>query len=79
VYFLVLGGSCSLEEAEGYRVVAHLARDDDPSDELLVLVDAAHPDADTAQAAQVLVTAVTQGSVDDHTWHTLTPADTPAE
>ena len=68
VFFLALGENCSTSQAEGYAVISHLVRDDDSS-EVLVLVDAAHDDADTRVAAQVLSEGVKNGSVDGGTWH----------
>jgi hypothetical protein len=68
VYFLVLGGSCSSAQAEGYVLVAHLIRDDDSS-ELLVLLDSTHTDNDTLIAAQVLASEVEAGTIDDAPWH----------
>ena len=68
VYFLALGESCTTAQAEGYLVIAHLVRDDDTS-EVMVLVDAEHEDDETLQAAQLLVDQVKDGSVDGGTWH----------
>jgi hypothetical protein len=70
VYFLALGESCTTAEAEGYLVIAHLVRDDDSS-EVLVLVDAEHDDAETLEVAQLLAEQVKDGSVDGGTWHDL--------
>jgi hypothetical protein len=68
IFFLALGGSCTFESAEGLEVIAHLARDDNGS-ELLVLADPPRLDAETAEAAQMLVSAVIDGGVDGQTWH----------
>jgi hypothetical protein len=68
VYFLALGESCTAAQAEGYTVIAHLVRDDDSS-EVLVLVDAEHDDAETQQVAQLLAEQVKDGSIDGGTWH----------
>jgi len=73
VYFLALGESCTAAQAEGYLVIAHLVRDDDTS-EVMVLVDAQHDDDETLQVAQLLAEQVKDGSVDGGTWH-----DQPAE
>ena len=70
VYFLVLGGNCSADQAEGYVEVAHLARDDGSS-ELLVLLDADHNDDDTQQAAAILTDQIKSGDVDGGTWHSV--------
>jgi hypothetical protein len=70
VYFLVLGESCTAAQAEGYTVIAHLVRDDDTS-EVMVLVDAQHDDAETLEVAQLLADQVKDGSVDGGTWHDL--------
>jgi hypothetical protein len=72
VYFLVLGESCTSAQAEGYTVIAHLVRDDDSS-EVMVLVDAQHDDEETLQAAQLLADQVKDGSVDGGTWHDQAP------
>ncbi len=68
VFFLALGESCTAAQAEGYTVIAHLVRDDDSS-EVMVLVDAEHDDAETLQVAQLLAEQVKDGSVDGGTWH----------
>jgi len=68
VYFLALGESCTVAEAEGFTLVAHLVKDDESS-EVLVLVDAQHDDAETQQVAQLLAEQVRDGSVDGGTWH----------
>jgi hypothetical protein len=68
VFFLALGESCSTAQAEGYTVIAHLLRDDESS-EVMVLVDAEHDDAETQQVAQLLADQVKDGSVDGATWH----------
>jgi hypothetical protein len=70
VYFLALGESCTAAQAEGYAVIAHLVRDDDSS-EVMVLVDAQHDDAETVEVAQLLADQVKDGSVDGGTWHDL--------
>ena len=70
VYFLVLGESCRTAQAAGYTVIAHLVRDDDSS-EVMVLVDAQHDDAETLEVAQLLADQVKDGSVDGATWHDL--------
>ncbi len=72
VYFLALGENCTVAQAEGYTVIAHLVRDDESS-EVLVLVDAQHDDAVTLQAAQLLAEQVKDGSVDGGTWHDQPP------
>jgi hypothetical protein len=73
VYFLVLGGNCSADQAAGYIEVAHLMRDD-ASSELLVLVDVDHADEDTQVAAEILADEIKAGEVDGGTWHsTLLP------
>ena len=68
VYFLALGESCTIAQAEGFNVIAHLVRDDQSS-EVMVLVDAEHDDAETQQVAQLLADQVKDGSVDGATWH----------
>jgi hypothetical protein len=75
VYFLALGESCTDAPADGYALVAHLVRDDDSS-EVLVLVDAEHTDAETQAVAQVLTERVKDGTIDGGTWHV---ADEPSE
>jgi hypothetical protein len=77
VYFLALGDNCSTAQAEGYILIAHLVRDDDSS-EVLVLVDAEH-DAETRQVAQLLAEHVKDGSVDGGTWHSIGANDAPTE
>ena len=72
VFFLALGESCTSAQAEGYTVIAHLVRDDESS-EVLVLVDAEHDDAETQQVAQLLAEQVKDGSVDGGTWHDQPP------
>jgi hypothetical protein len=72
VYFLALGENCTAAQAEGYTLVAHLVRDDESS-EVMVLVDAQHDDADTLEAAQLLAQQVKDGSVDGGTWHDQPP------
>ena len=67
VYFLVLGESCGAP-ADGYTVSAHLVRDDDAT-EVLVLTDVQHEDAETHEAAQILAEHLKDGSVDGVTWH----------
>ena len=74
VYFLVLGGNCSAEQAAGYGEVAHLMRDDESS-ELLVLVDADHADEETQVAATILADQIKAGDVDGATWHDAPPPD----
>jgi hypothetical protein len=74
VYFLVLGGNCSMDQAAGYVEVAHLERDDGSS-ELLVLVDADHSDDETQQAAAILAEQIKAGEVDGATWHSATPPE----
>jgi hypothetical protein len=74
VYFLVLGGNCSAEQAAGYVEVAHLVRDD-TSSELLVLLDMDHADDDTQQAAAILADQIKAGEVDGETWHAAEPAE----
>jgi predicted RNA-binding protein with TRAM domain len=74
VYFMALSDTCGGPgRAEGYTVIAHLARDDDLS-EVLVLVDAEHGDAETVQVARLLAERVKDGSIDGVMWH-----DQPAE
>jgi hypothetical protein len=73
VYFLALGDNCTIDQAEGYSVIAHLVRDDDGS-EVLVLIDGEHNDEETQQVAQILAERVKDGSIDGGTWH-----DQPAE
>src|SRR5206468_101329 len=74
VYFLALGEDCTVAQAEGYIIVAHLARDGDAS-ELLVLMDEVHQDAETEQVAQLLADQVKSGVVDGATWHDAGPMD----
>ena len=74
VYFLVLGGSCTEDQAAGYIEVAHLVRDDTMS-ELLVLLDTEHADDETQQAAAILVDQIKAGDVDGATWHSAVPAE----
>jgi hypothetical protein len=74
VYFLVLGGSCSEDQAAGYVEVAHLVRDD-TSSELLVLVDTEHADDETQAAAAILVNQIKAGEVDGATWHSAAPPE----
>jgi hypothetical protein len=69
VYFLALGENCAVPAvAAGYTVMAHLMRDDDSS-EVLVLVDAEHNDAETVDVARILAERVKDGSIDGETWH----------
>jgi hypothetical protein len=68
VYFLALGGNCTADQAEGYIVAAHLVRDDDGA-ELLVLVDPELADSETQDAAWVLVELVKAVDIDGATWH----------
>jgi hypothetical protein len=77
VYFLALGGACTVDQAGGYAVIAHLARDDESS-EVLVLVDT-NADDETRQAAELLASKVMDGSVDDQTWHVVPPPEVPAD
>jgi hypothetical protein len=72
VFFLALGDSCTSAQADGYTLIAHLVRDDESS-EVLVLVDAQHDDAETQQVAQLLAEQVKDGSVDGGTWHDQAP------
>ena len=74
VYFLVLGGSCSEDQAAGYLEVAHLVRDD-TSSELLVLVDTEHADDETQAAAAILANQIKAGEVDGATWHSAAPPE----
>ena len=74
VYFLVLGGNCSADQAEGYVEVAHLMRDDGSS-ELLILLDADHTDEETQQAAAILADQIKAGDVDGATWHAFPPPE----
>jgi hypothetical protein len=71
VYFLALGDNCTTAQADGYTLISHLVRDDDSSEVLLVLIDDAHDDADTQEAAQVLSEQVKNGGVDGGTWHAV--------
>ena len=70
IYFLVLSDLCGRSLADGYAVVADLARDDQPQ-ELLVLVDG-NSDQETRLIAQVLANEVKIGGVDGSTWHVTT-------
>ena len=70
IYFLVLSDLCGRSLADGYAVIADLARDDQPQ-ELLVLVDASS-DQETRLVAQVLANEVKVGGVDGSTWHVTT-------
>src|SRR5207249_11430731 len=72
IYFLALGPNCDAAQADGYLVVAHLVRDDESS-EVLVLVDADHADEATQQVAQILAEQVKDGSLDGGTWHDQPP------
>ena len=72
IYFLVLSELCDRSLADGYSLIADLARDDQPQ-ELLVLVDSAS-DQQTRLVAQVLVNEVKVGGVDGSTWHVNTGA-----
>lgn len=72
VFFLALGDSCTSAQTDGYTLIAHLVRDDESS-EVLVLVDAQHDDAETQQVAQLLAEQVKDGSVDGGTWHDQIP------
>jgi hypothetical protein len=74
VFFLALSASCAPEAPEGFFAVAHLQRDADGA-ELLVLA-AANSDQDTVQVAQVLAERVKDGSIEGSTWH---DAETAAE
>jgi predicted RNA-binding protein with TRAM domain len=69
VYFLALGENCDARApSEGYTVIAHLVRDDDSS-EVLVLVDAEHDDAETVEVARILAERLKAGRIDGETWH----------
>jgi hypothetical protein len=67
IYFLVLSELCDRSLADGYSLIADLARDDQPQ-ELLVLVDSGS-DQQTRLVAQVLANEVKVGGVDGSTWH----------
>src|SRR5690348_4658119 len=75
IYFLVLSQLCGRSLADGYTVIADLARDDQDQ-ELLVLVDAAS-DQQTRLVAQVLANEVKIGGVDGSTWHVSVGGDAP--
>jgi hypothetical protein len=74
VYFLVLGGNCSADQAAGYVEAAHLQRDDGSS-ELLVLIDTDHADEETQVAAEILAEQIKAGDVDGATWHSALPPE----
>ncbi len=76
IYFLVLSELCDRSLADGYMLIADLARDDQPQ-ELLVLVDG-NSDQETRLIAQVLANEVKLGSVDGSTWHAMTGGDAAA-